>query len=257
MSSLPLIIGHRGAAKKCPENTMVSFDLAFKSVQAVEFDLWLSRDRVPFIFHDAKLERTTNGTGYAISKEWKDLQTLDAGFGFDPQQDKSFPFRGQDVKIPHFEELLEKYAGKHLSVEIKQNSVDLVHEALRLLTRYKCLENCVVGSKHHQVWETMKKFYPEIPRFFSRREIILNFLDFKRGLTPQPDPYAVASLPVQKQCGMNFKAGSFIDYLHARKIKVFFWTVNDGETILDLTRAKADAIISDDPGFASQILRKI
>ncbi len=253
--SLPLIIGHRGAAKHRPENTMVSFDGAFQSVQAVEFDLWLSRDQVPFIFHDAKLERTTDGSGYAISKNWKELQNLDAGFGFDPQQDKSFPFRGQGVKIPRFEEVLEKYAGKHLSVEIKQNSLELVHESLKLLTRYKCLENCVVGSKHHRVWETMKKFYPSIPRFLSRREIILSFLDFKGGVSPRQDPSAVASLPVQKQCGMNFKAGSFIDYLHARKMKVFFWTVNERETIEELIRAKADGIISDDPAFADQVLK--
>lgn len=250
-----MIIGHRGAAKHRPENTMVSFDLAFKSVNAVEFDLWFSRDKVPFIFHDAKLERTTDGSGYAISKNWKDLQTLDAGFGFDPKQDKTFPFRGQGVKIPRFEELLEKYADKHLSVEIKQNSVELVHEAMRLLARYKCLEKCVVGSKHHRVWETMKKFHPEIPRFFSRREIILNFTDFKRGGPAPEDPFAVASLPVEKKCGMNFAAGDFIEHLHKRKMKVFFWTVNDRQTVRELAKHGADGIISDDPAFAAEALK--
>lgn len=251
----PLIIGHRGSAKHRPENTMVSFDLAFQSAEAVEFDLWLSRDNIPFIFHDAKLERTTNGSGYAVSKTWKELQTFDAGFGFDPKQDKTFPFRGQGVKIPRFEELLEKYAGKHLSVEIKQNSPELVHEALRLLARYKCLEKCVVGSKHHRVWETLRKFHPEIPRFFSRREIILSFMDFKGAASAPEDSFAVASLPVKKQCGMNFKADSFIDYLHKRKIKVFFWTVNDRETIRELAKNGADGIISDDPAFAAEALK--
>lgn len=250
----PLIIGHRGAAKHRPENTMVSFDLAFESVSAVEFDLWLSRDGVPFIFHDAKLERTTNGSGFAVSKTWKELQAFDAGFGFDPKQDKSFPFRGQGVKIPRFEELLEKYPGKHLSVEIKQNSVELVHESLKLLARYKYLERCVVGSKHHQVWETMKKFYADIPRFFSRQEIVYNYLDYKRGASPALDPFAVASLPVEKKCGMDFKAGSFIDYLHAKKINVFYWTVNDPETMLELAKNNADGIISDDPALAAKTI---
>jgi glycerophosphoryl diester phosphodiesterase len=39
----------------------------------------LSADGVPFLLHDATLERTTNGQGVAGERPWAELSQLDAG----------------------------------------------------------------------------------------------------------------------------------------------------------------------------------
>ena len=48
--------GHRGAAALCPENTVPSFKKALElGVDAYEFDIWLTSDKVPVIMHDGNL----------------------------------------------------------------------------------------------------------------------------------------------------------------------------------------------------------
>ena len=37
----------------CPENTIPSFERALEArVNAIEFDVWLSRDGIPLVIHD-------------------------------------------------------------------------------------------------------------------------------------------------------------------------------------------------------------
>lgn len=77
----PRWIGHRGAGKLAPENTLAAFRLgASHGYRMFECDAKLSADGVPFLMHDAALARTTNG-GTAIGGEqpWHALSQLDAG----------------------------------------------------------------------------------------------------------------------------------------------------------------------------------
>ncbi len=76
-----VIVGHRGAAGLAPENTLPAFRLAERlGVDAVELDIRLADSRLA-VFHDATLERTTNGSGAINEKSWDEIQTLDAGGG--------------------------------------------------------------------------------------------------------------------------------------------------------------------------------
>lgn len=76
----PLWIAHRGAGKLAPENTLAAFRLgASHGYRAFECDVKLSADGVPFLLHDATLERTTNASGTAGDRPWGDLAQLDAG----------------------------------------------------------------------------------------------------------------------------------------------------------------------------------
>jgi glycerophosphoryl diester phosphodiesterase len=76
----PLWIAHRGAGKLAPENTLAAFRLgAQHGYRAFECDVKLSADGVPFLLHDATLERTTSGTGTAAELAWSELSRLDAG----------------------------------------------------------------------------------------------------------------------------------------------------------------------------------
>ena len=76
----PRWVAHRGAGKLAPENTLAAFRLgASHGYCMFECDAKLSADGVPFLLHDATLERTTNGKGVAADFMWGELSRLDAG----------------------------------------------------------------------------------------------------------------------------------------------------------------------------------
>lgn len=76
----PRWVAHRGAGKLAPENTLAAFRLgAEHGYRMFECDVKLSADNVPFLLHDDKLDRTTNGIGTAGDHTWDQLGWLDAG----------------------------------------------------------------------------------------------------------------------------------------------------------------------------------
>ena len=76
----PLWIAHRGAGTLAPENTLAAFRLgASHGYRAFECDVKLSADGVPFLLHDATLQRTTPEEGPAGERSWSELSRLDAG----------------------------------------------------------------------------------------------------------------------------------------------------------------------------------
>ncbi|XP_070537863.1 glycerophosphodiester phosphodiesterase domain-containing protein 5-like isoform X2 [Ptychodera flava] len=88
----PLLLGHRGAERVAPENTIASFVIAIEECQvfAIESDCKISYDGVPFMVHDDILTRVTNVAGVFPQQEGKksssfmisELKQLDAGSWF-------------------------------------------------------------------------------------------------------------------------------------------------------------------------------
>ena len=77
-----IIIGHRGAAGRAPENTLPSFALALElGCLWLELDVHLSADGDLVVIHDALLERTTSGRGAVQDHRTFELQNMDAGGG--------------------------------------------------------------------------------------------------------------------------------------------------------------------------------
>jgi len=82
--ALPLIMGHRGAAGRAPENTLAGLRRAADlGLRWVEFDVMLTRDAVPVLFHDDSLRRITGRKALMAETDFADLATLDAGAWFD------------------------------------------------------------------------------------------------------------------------------------------------------------------------------
>jgi glycerophosphoryl diester phosphodiesterase len=76
----PAWVAHRGAGKLAPENTLAAFRLgAHHGYRMFECDVKLSADGTPFLLHDDKLDRTTDGAGLAGALSWAQLSCLDAG----------------------------------------------------------------------------------------------------------------------------------------------------------------------------------
>ncbi len=113
------IFGHRGAPTEAPENTMSSFQRAFEAgAGAVELDLRRTLDGRVVVFHDKKLDRTTNGRGRVDSLSEDELLELDAGAWFGPK------FAGE--KIPVLDEVLKWAAetGVRLDLELKDDEIE-------------------------------------------------------------------------------------------------------------------------------------
>jgi glycerophosphoryl diester phosphodiesterase len=110
----PFWIAHRGAGKLAPENTLAAFRVgASHGYRAFECDVKLSADGVPFLLHDATLQRTTRAQGVAAERTWDALSRLDAGAWHSPA------FAGEP--IPSFETIAGYCVGNGfaLNVEIK------------------------------------------------------------------------------------------------------------------------------------------
>jgi glycerophosphoryl diester phosphodiesterase len=112
------VIGHRGAAALAPENTWAGFDRALAlGVDAIETDVQATSDGVLVLIHDARLERTTDGSGPVRAASWATVAALDAGAWFDAQ------YRGQ--RVPRLRETLIRYGERtHLALEIKQAGIE-------------------------------------------------------------------------------------------------------------------------------------
>lgn len=75
-----ILIAHRGASGAAPENTAAAIRLALKAgADMIELDVQLTRDHRLVIFHDERLERTTNGRGVLSRWRYRDVARFDAG----------------------------------------------------------------------------------------------------------------------------------------------------------------------------------
>lgn len=74
-----IIVGHRGARKEAPENTVAGFVHAVRNgCRYFELDIQLSKDHELVVFHDTSLKRTTGQRGKLGSHEFESLRCLDA-----------------------------------------------------------------------------------------------------------------------------------------------------------------------------------
>ncbi len=160
---LPKIIGHRGCAAYAPENTLESLHTAADmGVEWVEFDVTLTKDQVPVLFHDETLERTTNGSGPVAEITYEDLRQLECGSWFGDS------FAG--IKIPTLEEaidvLIERELGLNLEIKsspgIEKETAEII---LDQLTRvWDDHERIRITSYSHVSLETSLDMAADWPR---------------------------------------------------------------------------------------------
>lgn len=134
--ALPKLVGHRGACDLAPENTMASFARALADgADIVELDVRSCADGTVVVLHDARVDRTTDGTGLAAEMTLQQLKRLDAGAWFAPS--------AAGERIPMLAEVLDWACGKiGLLLELKYAaygaySPDLVPRVLDLIRRHR------------------------------------------------------------------------------------------------------------------------
>ena len=162
--SLPKVIGHRGAAKAAPENTLVSMREAKRQGATwVEIDAKLTADNKVILLHDDLLDRTTSGKGAAAQASLAEIRGLDAGAWFAPA------FAGE--KVPTLEELVAEVLslGLGLNVEIKPcpgrehvTAEFVLRELQRLWPAQK--ERPLISSFAYDSLKVAHQLAPEFPR---------------------------------------------------------------------------------------------
>ncbi|MDR3440437.1 glycerophosphoryl diester phosphodiesterase [Telmatospirillum sp.] len=238
MSSLvlPRVIGHRGVAAMAPENTLAGFALAARSaVGWIELDVQLTADGVPVVFHDDRLERTTDGQGRLVETSYVDLLRLDAGRWFGES------FAGQ--RIPSLAEVLTLLVetGLGLCLEVKADEQRGAQTAVEAIA---CLRH---------IWPATAS--PPLLSSFARSAVAVmadQAPDWQRGLLVEelPDDWhdvtrrlGCHSLHVD-QCLLNEQQAAAVK---GEGLALLAYTVNDRERAETLWGWGVDALFSDCP----------
>lgn len=247
----PVRIAHRGASKEAPENTLPAIRLALLKyrVDLVEVDLRSSREGVPVVFHDDTLERTTNGKGRVSQYPLSELKAFDAAYFFDPFGRGEFPYRGKGVTIPTLEEVLREFPEVRFCLEIKEKSPEAAKRVVEIVRRLPRTAPLVIGSFHAAVTRTLRPSASAwIKIAFSRRDVILAYLAFRFGWKRYTPPARYAAIPTTG-FGRRVRLDDplWIQFLHGKGVRVFYWTVDDPAEMKALLQKGADGILSNDP----------
>lgn len=131
-----ILYAHRGLhdnASEAPENSMAAFRKAVEGGYGIEFDVQLSKDKVPVVFHDFTLERVCGAEGKVCDYTYEELE--------------QFRLYDSGERIPRFEDVLKLIGGSvPLIIEYKIEWLDtsVCRVADAFLQRYKgsyCVES--------------------------------------------------------------------------------------------------------------------
>ncbi|MEU3428498.1 glycerophosphodiester phosphodiesterase [Streptomyces gardneri] len=230
--SLPEVIAHRGASSLAPENTLISGEVARRAgADWIENDVRPSKDGVPYVLHDANVDRTTNGTGHVGKLTSAQINALDAGSWFAPA------YKG--VRIPTLAAQLAdlRVRGGRLLLDITgtRGKADIAR-IIRTVREQKMMDRVLVQSFFPESLRQVRALAPEVPRALLRAEL-------------DADPVAVTKDLGVKAYNVSDKAlatrPELVAELHAAGVKVNVWTVNDPARWRALADLGVDGIITD------------
>ncbi|MDQ1267283.1 MAG: glycerophosphoryl diester phosphodiesterase, partial [Bacteroidota bacterium] len=149
------VAAHRGSSGTAPENTMSSFREALEvGAKMIETDIQFTSDDKIIAFHDARLERTSDGRGIVWEQNYDSISHLDAGKWFDSK------YTGE--KIPLLAEVIELIRSRaYLNIEIKSrrgSQVDeRVEKILELINNTGIKDYSLFSSFDHKLLAQIKK----------------------------------------------------------------------------------------------------
>ncbi len=219
-----LCIGHRGAMGHAPENTLLSFRKALElGAPCVEADVY-HVDGNLVVFHDDRLERTTNGSGYLLDHDFDYLRSLDAGDG---------------EKIPTLGEVFETVDLKAgVNVELKgPGTARPVVEFISTLRKYGWGDDMIlVSSFKHQELEEVHRIDPQI------KLGVLNV-----GLPADNTAFAVTLGAYSVHLSLKSVDRRFVEDAHSRGLRVFVFTVNHPKDIRRMEGLGVDGVFTNYP----------
>lgn len=242
----PRLFGHRGAAGVAPENTLPSFRRALADgVDVLELDVHATRDGEVVVLHDPTLERTTDGTGPVAALTFAELARLDAGHGFSPDAGRTFPFRGQGIRVPRLAELLREVPDVPLNIEIKSEGDAIIAAVVAMVRAARA--RIVLAAEHDGIMQAIRAAAPEVPTSCATGEVAAFIGALQTGEAPQlPDGAIALQIPASFGDVTLVDAAS-VAAAHALGAEVHVWTINDPAEARRLLALGCDGIMTDVP----------
>jgi glycerophosphoryl diester phosphodiesterase len=221
-----IIIGHRGAAGYAPENSLSAFALAMEfGVDMVEFDVWKCASGELVVFHDARLERLTDGSGTLISHTLEELKKLTV--------------LGTE-KIPTLTEVLD-FIDRRVKVYIEIKDINVASDVLKIVQYYVehkqwQYDDFLVASFDHTQLYDIKAANRLVP-----------IAALLYGI-PIDLSASVSTIDADVVClSVDFITQEFVDDIHDRGMLVYVYTVDHPDDIVCVVNYGVDGIITDYP----------
>lgn len=236
------IWAHRGASAYAPENTLPAFQLALEQdVDGVEFDVHRSADGQIVVVHDDTINRTSNGFGRVADLTLEELRHCNFSNGF-------IGFRS--VRIPTLRDTLDLLgpSGVTINIELKNHTELYPGMEEQVYSEVKdagLLDQVVFSSFNHFSLANLRdRVHPENLALIYSDGIFdsWGYAKWFGAGAIQPNLLAL-------------RQPHFMWLCHEAGIRVNAWTVDEIDDVTRLTELGVDAIITNFPDRARQVLR--
>lgn len=223
-----LCISHRGAMGHAPENTLSSIRKALElGAPCIEIDVHYVDEHL-LVFHDIRLERTTNGSGYLNEQSFEYLRSLDAGDG---------------QQIPTLEEVCDVINSQAcINIELKgTNTATPVAELLKRLVKQGWdKEKILVSSFNYPELIALRRLFADSKLGALLHGVPVDGTKFAEEL----DVYSVHP-------SIDFISQDIVDDAHGRGLKVFVYGVDHPEDITKMRELGVDGVFT---GYPERVL---
>jgi len=256
-----LVLAHGGGQGLWPDNTLTAFDgAAALGVDVLELDVQRDADGEFRVIHDSTLDRTTSGTGPVAAITAEGLAAVDAGYHWTPAGQRAdapaneYGYRGAGIGVPTLRDVLARFPGSAVNVEIKEETAEAGTRLCTLLRAAGAGRRVMVASFAAEPMVAFREACPEVATSATRGEVTLFFalatLRLSAAYTP---PFDALQVPV-KQGNITVVTPHFVRAAHARGVVVDVWTVNDAAEMHRLVDMGVDGLITDRPDRALAVL---
>ncbi|OCA91551.1 hypothetical protein A8F94_04020 [Bacillus sp. FJAT-27225] len=240
---MTLIYAHRGYRASFSENTMTAFIEAERAgAEGIELDVQLTKDGIPVIIHDEKVDRTTGIPGYVKNFTYKEIRQLNADF-------KKTSAKGTEP-IPSLEEVLEWLTTTPLdcNIEFKNGVIPysgLEEKSISLVRKFGLEERVILSSFNHYSVVHCYRIAPDLETAPLFAELIYK-------------PWVYAKALGSKGIHPNhlYVSDEIIKDALSNGFAVRPYTVNREKDMERLFEAGCTSIITDNPALALEIRNK-
>lgn len=239
----PLIIAHRGASERAPENTMTAFRFALdEGADGIELDVQRTADRQLVVIHDETVDRTTDGKGPVASHTWRELKSLNASASFGNGQGRE--------EIPLLEEVLSWLAPTRLILNIElKNGIypyeGMEEEVVGMVRSYQLTDRVIFSSFNHYSLVLLKRLAPEIETAILYMAGLYEPWQYAKGIGADGlHPLFYSAVP------------PIVEGTQSAGLKIRPWTVNHDEDLRRMIHLGVDAVITNLPGKMKRLVEK-
>lgn len=252
-SEKTLVIAHRGGLTHAPENTLEAFRHGENiGVDILEYDVFITADGELVVIHDETVDRTTNGSGRVNELTLEEIQSLDAGYHFEDDNGE-YSFQDSGVYIPSVKEVFQEFGHKRQLIELKATNdperyEEMIQEMWRLIEEHDMHDTVLIASFDHDINLRFRDVSEGSVAIGAGEQETRQFVTLHKAfLNAVYQPTADAfQLPTEQE-GFNLADWKLIRGAENRGMAVYYWTINDEETMLELMDLGAHGIMTDNP----------